>query len=169
MGSQSSRFGCTCRLSSYISLEEITLKQALDWPDESPNHPKPRVAGISPPAALTGCLWVEEEWWWGNEQSGPFETVECTKLFIIGGLRSNCEVGVNSCKDFEQALHDGEEVCGNTANDLELLISPPLFNAHSTPPQFQNPHGENGDEECNEEEACKCANLQQGNILEIEH
>ncbi|KAH0450158.1 hypothetical protein IEQ34_020850 [Dendrobium chrysotoxum] len=48
------------QLSSYVLLVESTVKRALDRVDRSLGRPKLRVAGISPPAGLTGGLRLEE-------------------------------------------------------------------------------------------------------------
>ena len=41
----------------------------------------------------------------------------------------------------------------DAADDPELLVPPPLLDADSAPPQLEDAGGEDGDEECDEEEA----------------
>uniref|UniRef100_A0A251VT22 Uncharacterized protein n=1 Tax=Helianthus annuus TaxID=4232 RepID=A0A251VT22_HELAN len=38
---------------------------------------------------------------------------------------------------------------GSPTDDPKLFVSPPVFDAHATPPELQNSGGENGDKEKN--------------------
>jgi hypothetical protein len=112
-----------------------------------------------------------------DEERGPLERVELGELVVLvaGGLGCDGEVGVDPGQDLEQALHDGEEVRGHAADDPELLVPPPLLDAHPAPPHLQDARREDGHEERDEEEAgeradlqiCTCIHTQQGVMSEL--
>ncbi|VAI32699.1 unnamed protein product [Triticum turgidum subsp. durum] len=89
-----------------------------------------------------------------DEEGGPLEGVELRKLVVLvsRGLGGDGEVGVDPGQDLEQALDDGEQVRRHAADDPELLVPPPLLDAHPAPPQLQDARREDGDEEGDEEE-----------------
>jgi hypothetical protein len=97
-----------------------------------------------------------------DEEGGPLEGVELGELVVLvaRGLGRDGEVGVDPGQDLEQALHDGEQVRRHAADDPELLVPPPLLDAHPAPPHLQDARREDGDEEGDEEEAGERANLQ---------
>lgn len=74
------------------------------------------------------------------------------------------EVGVNSSQNLQETLHNSKEMCWYTTNDPELLISPPFFNANSTPSELKNTCGIDRNEQGNEVETCKSAYLDHDEI-----
>lgn len=64
---------------------------------------------------------------------------------MVGDLLSHCSrVCVNSSHDFKETMEDSKKVSGDTTDDTELLIMPPVLNANTTPrvklvgfPQFE--------------------------------
>lgn len=53
----------------------------------------------------------DKESGWGNEESGPLEHVELSKISIfVRCFRGNGKVGINSCKNFKETLEDGKQM-----------------------------------------------------------
>lgn len=95
-----------------------------------------------------------------DEKGGPLEGVELSEVLVVGGFGGDGEVGVDSCEDLEEALDDGEEVGGDSADDPKLLVPPPLLDAHSAPTELEDAGGNDGEEKPDEVEACPRAYLQ---------
>lgn len=104
------------------------------------------VDGIRNPCHNTNHV-EDDEGGGRDEESGPLEEVELSKLCIICGLGGDSEVGVDSSKHLEEALEDCKEVSRDTSYDPELLIPPPILNADCAPPELEYACGNNGEEE----------------------
>lgn len=116
---------------------------------------------------------VDDEYGGGrDEQGGPFELVQLPELHVVRRLGRDGEVGVDPAEHLEQPLDDGEEVGGDSSDDPELLVPPPLLDADPAPPQLQDARREDGYEKRDEEEAGECANLhdhrQLGKLIIVE-
>lgn len=91
---------------------------------------------------------------WRDQNCGPLENVELTKLRIVRWFCSHCEVGVKSSNHFEKPLENGKEMSRNASNHPKLLVTPPIFNADTTPPQLEHAGNNDGDEEAKKPYAC---------------
>lgn len=86
-----------------------------------------------------------------DEERGPFEDVKLCEISIfVGCFWGDCEVGVDASEYFQQALEDSEKVSRCAANDPELLVSPPIFNAHTAPPELKYSRWKDGNKKENE-------------------
>ena len=95
-----------------------------------------------------------------DEEGGPFEHVELGEVSaFVGGFGSDGEVGVDAGEDFQKALEDGEQVGRYATDDPELLVPPPLLDAHSAPPHLQDSGGEDGQKEGDEPYTREVADL----------
>ena len=98
----------------------------------------------------------------GHQQGGPLEEVELAEgVRLVGGrLGGDGEVGVHAAQHLEQALEHGEEVRRDAADDPELLVPPPVLDAHPAPPQLQHARRDDGQEQRDEPDAGQVVQLQ---------
>jgi hypothetical protein len=95
-----------------------------------------------------------------DQKCRPLEHVQLREVAVfIRGLGGDGEVGVDAGKHLEEALEDGEEVGGDASDDPELLVPPPLVDAHAAPPHLQDTRGEDRDEERDEPDTSEVADL----------
>ncbi|BAT11226.1 Os10g0467850 [Oryza sativa Japonica Group] len=76
-----------------------------------------------------------------HQQRRPLEQVELAERvgLVGGGLGRHREVGVHAAEHLEEALEHGEQVRRHAADHPELLVPPPVLDAHPAPPQLQHP------------------------------
>jgi hypothetical protein len=95
-----------------------------------------------------------------DQERRPLEHVQLREVAVlVRGLGGDGEVGVDAGQHLEQALEHGEEVRGDAPDHPELLVPPPLVDAHPAPPHLQDARGEDRDEEGDEPDAGEVADL----------
>jgi hypothetical protein len=97
----------------------------------------------------------------GHQQGGPLEEVEVPEGvgLVAGRLGGDGEAGVHAAQNLEEALEHGEEMRGHAADDPELLVAPPVLDAHPAPPQLQDARRDDGQEERDEPDAGEVVQL----------
>lgn len=96
----------------------------------------------------------------GYQKRGPLEHVELVEVAVlVRSLGSDGEVRVDAGEHFEDTLKHGEKMGGDASDDPELLIPPPFVDANAAPSHLENAGGEDGQEERDEPNACKVADL----------
>lgn len=97
----------------------------------------------------------------------PFDKVELTKLSIVGCFWSDCEVGIKASQHLQESLENSKEMGWNASNDPKLLITPPLLNADTTPPQLKHTCHDDGNEKPKKQDTCDVGKLNQIPIYNV--